>query len=293
MPEIRIAEEAGACYGVRRALDMVLSAAETAEGEVHTLGPLIHNPQVVDELAARGVTVVEDPRQSPGSTLLMRTHGVTPEVEAAARESGVTVLDATCPYVKKAHVAAERLEREGYQVIIVGEEGHPEVEGTHGHAPSATVVGSAEELAGMDVARRVGVVVQTTQTRACLTSIVDALLARAEEVRVINTICEATTVRQRAAAELASEADVMVVIGGRNSANTTHLAEICAAHCPRTHHIETADELDPSWFAGASLIGITAGASTPGGQIESVRAAIDQMVESCDGKKVPLERQGA
>lgn len=289
MAEIRIAEEAGACYGVRRALDMVLSAAETATGPVHTLGPLIHNPQVVADLASRGVTVVEDPRQQAGSTLLMRTHGVTPEVEEAARTSGVTVLDATCPYVKKAHVAAERLERDGYQVIIVGEAGHPEVEGTHGHAPSAVVVGSAEELDGIKVARRVGVVVQTTQTRDCLSSVIDALLDRAEEVRVVNTICEATTVRQRAAAELAREADVMVVIGGRNSANTTHLAEICAERCPRTHHIETAEELDPAWFAGAALIGITAGASTPGSQIERVRAAIS----GWDGDAAPLSREGA
>lgn len=278
MAEIRIAKEAGACYGVRRALDMVRRAAEGATGEVHTLGPLIHNPQVVAELEAKGVTVVEDPRQRAGSTLVMRTHGVTPEVERAALEAHVTVLDATCPYVKKAHKAAQRLEREGYQVVIVGEEGHPEVEGTLGHAPSATVVGSAEEVAGLEVGRRVGVVVQTTQTQDCLASVVAALLPRAEEVRVVNTICEATQERQAAAAELAGQADVMVVIGGHNSANTTHLAQICAASCPATHHIEAADELEAAWFAGADVIGITAGASTPGEQIESVRAAIAELV---------------
>ncbi len=124
-----------------------------------------------------------------------------------------------------------------------------------------------------------GVVVQTTQTRACLEAVVGRLLGMAEETRIINTICDATTERQNAAAELASRADAMVVIGGRNSANTTHLAEICAAHCPQTHHIETADELDASWFAGAALIGITAGASTPGEQIESVRARIQGLVQ--------------
>lgn len=278
MAKIVIADEAGACYGVRRALDMVRKAADEAEGEVHTLGPLIHNPQVVADLAARGVTVVEDPRQVAGSTLLMRTHGVTPQVERTAREAGVHVLDATCPYVKKAHVAAERLEREGYQVVLVGEAGHPEVEGTLGHAPSAVVVGFAEELDGVKVGRRVGVVVQTTQTQACLASVVDALLTRAEEVRVVNTICEATSERQDAAARLAREADVMVVIGGRNSANTTHLAQICAERCPHTHHIETADELNPTWFQGARLVGITAGASTPGEQIDAVRIAIEGLV---------------
>lgn len=286
MPQIEIAEQAGACYGVERALKMVREAVAQAQGEgkakaeVHTLGPLIHNPQVVAELEAQGVTVVDSPAQKPGSTLVMRTHGVTPQVEQAARDAGVQILDATCPYVKKAHVAAERLAREGYQVIIVGEKGHPEVEGTLGHAPEALVINDAAELDGLEVARRVGVVVQTTQTRACLEAVVARLLGMAEETRVINTICDATTERQNAAAELAARASVMVVIGGRNSANTTHLAEICAAHCPQTHHIETADELDASWFAGAELVGITAGASTPGEQIESVRARIQELVQA-------------
>ena len=258
MPQIEIAKQAGACYGVERALKMVREAVVQAQGEgkakaeVHTLGPLIHNPQVVAELEAQGVTVVDSPAQRPGSTLVMRTHGVTPQVEQAARDAGVHILDATCPYVKKAHLAAERLSREGYQVIIVGEEGHPEVEGTLGHAPEALVINDASEVEGVEVARRVGVVVQTTQTRACLEAVVGRLLGMA---------------------------DAMVVIGGRNSANTTHLAEICAAHCPQTHHIETADELDASWFAGAALIGITAGASTPGEQIESVRARIQGLVQ--------------
>ncbi len=284
MPQIEIAKQAGACYGVERALKMVREAVVQAQGEgkakaeVHTLGPLIHNPQVVAELEAQGVTVVDSPAQRPGSTLVMRTHGVTPQVEQAARDAGVHILDATCPYVKKAHLAAERLSREGYQVIIVGEEGHPEVEGTLGHAAEALVINDASEVEGVEVARRVGVVVQTTQTRACLEAVVAQLLGMAEETRVINTICDATTERQNAAAELASRADAMVVIGGRNSANTTHLAEICAAHCPQTHHIETADELETSWFAGAALIGITAGASTPGEQIESVRARIQGLV---------------
>ncbi len=278
MATIEIAREAGACYGVERALKMVLEASAEPGREVHTLGPLIHNPLVVSALESRGVTVVESPRQAPGSTLLMRTHGVTPEVEAAARDAGVNVLDATCPYVKKAHVAAERLERDGYDVVIVGEKGHPEVEGTQGHAPSARVVANASELAGIELGRRVGVVVQTTQTRDCLDSVVLALLDRAEEVRVVNTICEATSERQEAASELSSRADVMVVIGGRNSANTTHLAAICAERCPGTHHIEAPGELEPSWFAGASLIGITAGASTPGDQIEVVRKAIEGML---------------
>jgi 4-hydroxy-3-methylbut-2-enyl diphosphate reductase len=169
------------------------------------------------------------------------------------------------------------LTREGYQVIVVGEAGHPEVEGTVGHAPGAVVVGDAAELDELAIKRRVGVVVQTTMTRARLQDVVDALIAKTEELRLVNTICEATSVRQHAAAELATEADVMVVIGGRISANTTHLAEICAERCAHTHHIESAEELEHTWFDGAHLIGITAGASTPNEQIDAVRRRIAEL----------------
>lgn len=278
MAEIRVASEAGACYGVERALQMVEAAADARSGAVHTLGPLIHNPRVVSDLAERGVTVVGSPEEAAGDALLLRTHGVTPDEEARARELCSSVLDATCPFVKKVHLAAERLSSEGYQVVVVGEAGHPEVEATLPHAPGARVVGSAEEVAALPRARKVGVVVQTTARRALLDEVVTALLGSAEEVRVINTICEATSGHQAAADELAAEADVMVVIGGRNSANTTRLAEISAARCPRTHHIEGADELVASWFEGADVIGITAGASTPASQIEAVRARIEELV---------------
>ena len=278
MAEIRIAREAGACYGVERALEMVEAAAAERAGRVHTLGPLIHNPRVVEGLAAQGVGVVDGPEEAAGDTLLLRTHGTAPDEEARARELCSCVLDATCPFVKKVHVAAARLASEGYQVVVVGEAGHPEVEATLPHAPGAVVVGSAAEAAALPAARKVGVVVQTTARRALLAEVVGELLGRAEEVRVINTICEATSGHQQACAELAREADVMVVIGGRISANTTRLAEIARGICPATHHVEGADELDPAWFAGVGIIGITAGASTPASQIEAVRAEIARMV---------------
>ncbi len=275
---IEVARDAGACFGVERALDMAFEAAEQFSGPVNTLGPLIHNPVVVQALEERGVTVVEAPEVGEGATLLLRTHGVTPDVERAARASGATVIDATCPFVKRVHRHAERLEAEGYQVVIVGEKGHPEVEGTLGHAPSATVVGSAEEAASLEVGRRAGLVVQTTQSESNLRTVVDALVGRVDELRLFDTICEATSTRQAAAADLAERSDVMIVIGGRNSANTTRLAEICAARCPKTHHIETADEIEAAWLADARHIGITAGASTPQTFIKDVRAAIARLV---------------
>ena len=278
MPEIRVASEAGACYGVERALQMVEAAASESSVAVRTLGPLIHNPRVVAELAEKGVTVVDSPEQAAGDALLLRTHGVTPDEEGRARRLCALVLDATCPFVKKVHLAAERLSADGYQVVVVGEAGHPEVEATLPHAPGAVVVGSADEARALPHVRKIGVVVQTTARRALLAEVVSELLGIAEEVRVVNTICEATSGHQAAADELAAKADVMVVIGGRNSANTTRLAEISAARCPRTHHIEGADELEAAWFEGAALIGITAGASTPAVQIEAVRERIGELV---------------
>ena len=255
MPTITVAEHAGACYGVQRALDLVHDVAEHAHGPVHTLGPLIHNPQVVAGLASSGITVVDNVPATAGSTLVLRTHGVVPEVEEIAQERGLSVVDATCPYVKRVHHAAERLQRDGYQVLVVGEAGHPEVEAILGHAPGAFAVASVADLDRLTLSRRVGVVVQTTQAK-------------------VNTICEATSERQQAAAKLAGASDVMVVIGGRNSANTTRLAEICSAACPRTHHIETPQELEAAWFSGAECIGVTAGASTPTAQIDELVSAI-------------------
>ena len=166
---IEVASEAGACFGVDRALKLALRAAEEAIGPVHTLGPLIHNPSVVADLDRRGVSVVDGPQVAAGDTLLLRTHGVPPQVEEAARQSGAIVLDATCPFVKKVHRAIERLAKDGYQPIIVGEAGHPEVEGTLGHAPEALVIGSAAEVASVEVGKRVGVVVQTTMAKSVRT----------------------------------------------------------------------------------------------------------------------------
>ncbi|MBO7674429.1 MAG: 4-hydroxy-3-methylbut-2-enyl diphosphate reductase [Atopobiaceae bacterium] len=278
MARVEVAREAGACFGVERALAMVRGLAKGGDA-LQTLGPLIHNPSVVQELSDAGVGVIDEPEQATaGSTLVLRTHGVTPEVEERARNAGLVVADATCPFVKKVHKAAERLAAEGYQVLVVGEAGHPEVEGTLGHAAGAQVVGTASDVDALQVGRRVGLVVQTTLAERVLREVVAALVGRCDELRVFDTICDATSKRQEAAAELADHAGVMVVVGGKNSANTTHLYDICAERCARTHHIESADELDAGWFVDAELIGITAGASTPADHIERVRAGIERLV---------------
>lgn len=278
---IEVASHAGVCYGVERALKLAAHAAESARGSVTTLGPLIHNPIVVRDLESAGVKGAQTVDEVESGTLIIRAHGVVPQVIDQARAKGLEVLDATCPYVKKVHMAAEKLVREGYQLIVVGESGHPEVEGILGHAGDAAhVVSTPRDLDGVDLARKVGVVVQTTQTPANLAAIVSALALRTMDLRVVNTICSATQERQDSAAELASRADVMIIIGGKNSGNTRRLAEICMDRCPRTHHIEDSSEIQRTWFEGVALVGITAGASTPGAHIDAALACINRLLEA-------------
>lgn len=273
------AQYAGACYGVQRALDMAVEASSEGEG-ASTLGPLIHNPQVVADLAERGVCAVEGPADVERGAVIIRSHGVTPAVRRAVEERGLPLIDATCPHVARAQKAAAELAQRCGSVVVVGEEGHPEVEGLVAHAREAggevAVVAEPADLPAK-LKAPVGVVVQTTQTREALDEVVAALETRGIEPQVKNTICFATRQRQESAAALAGEVDAIVVIGGRNSSNTTRLADICAAACPRTHHVEALEEIDPAWFAGCEVVGVTAGASTPENQIEAVVERLEAM----------------
>jgi len=277
--EIVVARYAGYCYGVERALRITEEALEVAEGPVASLGPIIHNPSVVGQLEKRGVKVVDEAAEAAEGTLIVRTHGVPPEVVEGACARDITLVDATCPFVAVAQRKAASLHESGYAVVILGERDHPEVVGLEGFAGAGAVV--AEDVAGLPLVqlrgKRVGVVVQTTQTRANLASVTAALAPVARELLVFNTICDATEKRQSAACELAAEVDVVVVVGGRNSANTARLAQLCRALEDRTHHIESAAELEPAWFAGARRIGVTAGASTPDDEIEATVAALQQI----------------
>ncbi len=305
--EVLRAKRAGACYGVQRALDMAKQTLD-AGSPVYTLGPLIHNPQVVADLAQSGARTVDSVaeieaeacsqndgidrgvEQSPmGETeassteapevpapvpaVVIRSHGVTPDVLQAVADRGYQLVDATCPHVARAQKAAEELAQSGCRVVVLGEEGHPEVEGITAWARQAggkvDVVSGPEDLpAGLY--DPVGVVVQTTQRRENLESVVAALEAQGLHPMVRDTICAATGQRQRSAAELSGVVDAMVVIGGRNSSNTTRLAEICADSCERVFHIEAVEEIDPTWFAQCQTVGVTAGASTPEEQIAAV-----------------------
>ncbi len=276
-----LAEHAGACYGVQRALDMTLKAREMGDS-VCTLGPLIHNPQVVHELDVQGIHAVSSVDEVTAHSVVIRSHGVVPEVIDEILSHDLNVVDATCPHVMRAQKAAASLAQQGFHVVVVGEAGHPEVEGISAHARNAgadcSIVGSVDEIPDTITAEvSVGVVVQTTQSEQKLNEIVDALQERGCCVTVKNTICSATTQRQKSAVELAKQVDAMLIIGGRNSSNTTRLYEICKFHCLRSYHIERVEEIDPQWFSDCRVVGVTAGASTPDNQIEPVIAWLDQI----------------
>lgn len=263
------AKHAGVCYGVERALDMAV-AAMMDEDDTYTLGPLIHNPTVVKHLEEQGVKVADAIDDIESGIVVIRSHGVEPHVMQSLKDKGLTVIDATCPHVAKAQRSAGELRDAGGTVIVIGRSEHPEVRGLCGHAGARAVVVAGVEELPENLVEPVGIVVQTTESKEKLEAVVEAVRARGIEPVVKNTICFATRQRQNSAADLADEVDAIVVIGGRNSSNTTHLYEICKAHCTRSYFIERVEEIDAVWFDGCETVGVTAGASTPDDQICAV-----------------------
>ena len=279
--EIVVAKSAGFCFGVKRATQMAFEASDQHD-RICSLGPIIHSPQVVEKLAEKGVAVIRRVEEIDGGAVVIRSHGVTADEMQAIQARQLTVVDATCPFVKKAQEYAARLARDGYAVVIVGEAEHPEVQGIVSYAADGKVqvVANAAEAARLPRLNRVGIVAQTTQSFENLRQIADICLEKCQELHVFNTICDATTVRQNEARAIAGRVDVMLVIGGFNSANTTRLAQICRELQPRTHHLETAGEIEPAWFADVATIGITAGASTPRWLIDEVIERVTELTGS-------------
>jgi 4-hydroxy-3-methylbut-2-enyl diphosphate reductase len=257
---------------------MTLRAVEEAPQPINTLGPLIHNPGVVADLEKKGVGVVVDAGALSRGTVILRSHGVPKNVTEELSRSALTVVDATCPFVTSAQEKAGRLKEAGYRVIILGERDHPEVLGLRSYAgEDSLVVESPADLPARLVDRRIGVVVQTTQSPVRLGELVACLAPQTRELLVHNTICNATEQRQAAAVRMAAEVDVVVVVGGKDSGNTRRLAELCAERQPKTYHVEAAGELEPGWFNDGDVVGVTAGASTPPEQIEAVVATLTEM----------------
>jgi len=270
--KIRKAVHAGYCWGVERALDIVTDTASAHPGEtVRTLGPIIHNPHVVESLEDKGVQSVNGLDEMDSGTVIIRTHGVPPETYEQAAAKGLNVVDATCPLVTLVQNKAKQLVQEGYHLVIFGNPRHPEVIGTIGHAGGkATVIEHPEDVKNVHLPKRIGVVVQTTQETELLAALLAELAPRCKEVKIFNTICNPTIERQEAARELARDVQVVIVVGGKNSSNTRHLAEVCREEGATAYHIEDATELDPEWVKGFDNIGVTAGASTPGWLMDQV-----------------------
>ncbi|MCY4438353.1 MAG: 4-hydroxy-3-methylbut-2-enyl diphosphate reductase [Chloroflexi bacterium] len=279
---IILAKEMGFCYGVKRAIEMTQAVAKE-KGEIHTLGQLVHNPSVIEKLQDDGINVVGDMEAIPQDGIATITaHGTGKAVTAQIAEHNLELLDATCPIVSKVHRIVQEHAERGYQILIFGDPTHKEVRGILGWSDGrGEAVASAEALDSVRLRRKICLVSQTTQTverfQAVARRLMDLALEDALEVHVVNTLCFATTKQQAAARDILPQVDVMVVVGGRNSANTTHLAEISREEETPTYHIESAAELDPAWFKHMESVGITAGASTPDWSVQEVVAWLKEL----------------
>lgn len=272
--KIIVAKRAGFCFGVKRAIDMALQVARRKHKGVYTLGPIIHNPQVVEMLKRKGIFPIEDIKEENDiEALIIRTHGIPLQLLEEISAQGYEIIDATCPFVKKAQQYAKLLREEGYQVVILGEKDHPEVRGLISYASDdAIVVDGKTPLPRLK--NNVGIIVQTTQPLEMLKKILPEILEHAEEIKVYNTTCNSTAMRLKETEDIAQKVDVMLVVGGKNSANTTQLARLCKSLSVPTYHIETSSEVKREWFKGAKKVGITAGASTPDWIIKEVKEKV-------------------
>jgi len=277
---IKRAKTQGFCFGVAITVKKAEEAVERLGGDVTTLGHVVHNPQMVAKLEAKGLKNAGSVDDVSTGTMFVRAHGLPVETFEKAKERGLTVIDATCPMVTKIHVQAEKLRNDGYKIVVVGDPNHPEVKGTLSHVPGAWCIQTVDDVAALPRASRVGVVVQSTWNGPGFADIVRKLSEKYYEVRAVNTICTDTKNRQSEVEVLAREVEVMVVVGGKTSANTKHLAELAAMNGARAYHIEGPDELEASWFDGVEIAGLMSGASTPGWLVDQVADRMDALAGS-------------
>ena len=278
--EVIVAKTAGFCFGVRRAVDQVYEQIEHGQGPIYTLGPIIHNEEVVKDLEEKGVVVLEDSdslEQIGQGTVIIRSHGVGRQVYDQIKSRGLHLADATCPFVKKIHRIVEEQNRQGRRVIIIGDSAHPEVEGIRGWGDDRTLtVKNEKEMEALPDLRgeKLCIVSQTTYNYNKFKDLVEKFSEKGYDILVINTICNATQERQVEAERIASQVEAMVVIGGKNSSNTRKLYEICRKECRNTYYIQTVGDLNPESVSSVRNVGITAGASTPKNIIEEVHTNV-------------------
>ena len=282
--KVVVAKSAGFCFGVKRAVQTVYDEAEKANGKIYTYGPIIHNEQVVEDLAKRGVEIIEGIDELDSireGTVIIRSHGVSRDIQNLLMKNNINLIDATCPFVKKIHNIVKEKSSEGYNIIIIGNENHPEVEGIMGWAaPSGkvriTVIDTEEKAENYVFSKgdKTCLVSQTTFNYNKFNKLVEIIEKKGYDIIVVNTICHATDERQKEAAELAKAADAMIVIGGKSSSNTQKLYDICKDECKNTYYIQTPVDLDLRKLQACNYVGITAGASTPKKIIEEVQTNV-------------------
>ena len=282
---IKVAQTAGFCWGVRRAMDKVLELRQKTSGPIQTYGPLIHNPQALQSLQRRGIETAETMDDIDAPTIVIRTHGIAPDIRHKLQERAEKLCDGTCPRVGLIHSLIKRSVRDGKRVIIAGDPGHAEVAGLSGYAGEmGRVISSVEEVAGLpDYGEEVVLVAQTTFGEADYLRIAEEMERRYPGVEVHDTICDSTHNRQAEVLHLAKESDAVIVIGGRNSANTRRLAELASTACARTYHVETDEELTPEMFEEVEQVGVSAGASTPHWMIQRVVERLESIGDARRG----------
>ncbi len=270
--EILLAQDMGFCWGVRRAIDIMEKAAQD-KGEIISVGPIVHNPQVVDDLQRKGIRTDSLP-EDDSLPVAITAHGVGPDVLDKVKATGAEIIDGTCPIVTRSQRWARKMADLGFAVLVFGDPEHREVKGVLGWAGSKGIAIRDGEPLPKDLPSRIAVISQTTQSPEKFAAFVGRIMtervAEISEFRLINTLCNVTSGQQAAARELAAEVDLMLVVGGKSSANTRHLLEVCQEEGTPSHHVETAAELEPDWFRGVSRVGVTAGASTPDSAVEAV-----------------------
>ncbi len=279
---IIVAPSAGFCFGVKRAVKMAVDASKTCKlsEKLNTLGPIIHNPQVVKSLEEKGVYPVDTIEDNGYNTIIIRSHGIKSDIMERLKSKGVKTIDATCPFVKQAQNYITMAALDGYFIIMVGDKNHPEVQSVISFADKNRflIINGLDDLKNIPVSEKLALISQTTQDVNFYNSVINEIFKIAKkEIVVFNTICDATKLKQDESKVLASNVDVMIVVGGYNSANTNKLKNICAAIQKNTYHIETEKEVNPKWFINADIVGITAGASTPDWIIEKVVNTIRQL----------------
>jgi 4-hydroxy-3-methylbut-2-enyl diphosphate reductase len=274
--KVLVAEKCGFCPGVRNAINLAKKTL-AEQKKVYSLGPIIHNEEVVRQLSQAGLKTVESVEQIPNgdATVLIRSHGATQKELEVLEKKGFRIVDATCVLVKRVQKIAHQLQEEGYHVVIIGDKKHPEVKAVVGSAEGVDVVGDESDLDKIRKYKKLGVICQTTQSPDFFADMISRI-GRLEfsEIKIINTLCRETMSRQEAAVKLCRQVDIMFVLGGLHSANTRKLAELCKKHNPQTWHLQNWDELDISILSGKGVAGVTAGASTPD---EVIREFVDKL----------------